>query len=785
MPTPPVRLRLFWLWLSLCALTATGCCRYRGCTVDPTGHALFASRVPENFRPEPGCARPRHDAFLSLTPTKVIAPVGAEVVLIAGVCGRDGYLMANERIDWMLPPQGVGQFVALPETKHFDWLLARDDRPRKIDNTYLVSRTSPQYITLNRGTPTLDDDLKVFRGQAWTSVTSPVEGTSYVTAFAPEVYAWDNRQRTAVIHWVDAAWAFPPPAINPVGTRHALVTSVTRHTDQTPIVGWRVRYEVIDGPTAGFAPDGAAVVEVATDELGQARAELFQQENVPGTNRINVQVIRPSDPVSGAGERIVLGQATTTKTWTAQAQELSLRISGPAEAAAGGGATYRIEVANPSSLAMTSGTVTLTLPPGTTFSSATLQPTYTAADRVEWQLGNFGGQGSQMWDVTLRADRPGTLNVCAGLQAADGRNAQDCTTTTVLVGGATLDVQMTGPQQALVGDEVTFQILLTNRSAVPISGLVLVNRFDQGLAHEVSGSPIERDLPDLAPGQSTRTEVTFRATQPGQQCSRVEARGSGGVRSQAEACVSVFESQREQPAQLEVTKRGPARAAVGEKAEFVIDITNNGSTAVNNLRVVDSYDSSLVPIEATDGYETSGPNLAWTIDTLPPGRTVRLQVNCRCAQVAPRACNRVVVGTQEGARAQSEACVEVGTGGGALSLTVTDLRDFVAVGKELSYEILVKNNAAAPDQQVVVTVVVPPELTPVSVGTRGPSAHTIDRQTVRFEPVAEIRPQETLVYRIVVRAVRPGEVTLRALLRSSRSLGTIEQAETTSIFADR
>ena len=59
-------------------------------------------------------------------------------------------------------------------------------------NTYAIGMTSSSYLCLSRGTPTPTDDLAVERGQAWVAVTSPVEGVSYVTAYAPGVKAWDS-----------------------------------------------------------------------------------------------------------------------------------------------------------------------------------------------------------------------------------------------------------------------------------------------------------------------------------------------------------------------------------------------------------------------------------------------------------------------------------------------------------------------------------------------------------------------------------------------------------------
>src|SRR5262249_20723408 len=153
----------------------------------------------------------------------------------------------------------------------------------------------------------------------------------------------DKRQTTSAVYWVDAQWAFPPPAVNPIGTRHTFTTIVTRHTDREPVVGWRVRYEISSGPDAGFAPDGAKMVEVLTNDLGQASAEISQLHPGPGTNQITIQVIRPAE--EAGGERLVLGTGSTTKTWTSP--DIALRMAGPAQAAVGSTATYRINVTNP------------------------------------------------------------------------------------------------------------------------------------------------------------------------------------------------------------------------------------------------------------------------------------------------------------------------------------------------------------------------------------------------------------------------------------------------------
>lgn len=767
------------LALFVCALPTGGCCCYTGLKIDPNGKCLLTSE-PRAFKQDPGCRKPWDDATLTVTPAKVVAPVGSEVVVVGTVCGNDGFTHVGERVEWMLPPGGVGQFVDFSQASHFGQLVSGPNRARKIDNTYVISKALRQYTALTRGTPAVVDDVRVNRGSAWVSVTSPVEGTSHVTAYAPDVYGWDQRQKTAVIHWLNARWTFPPSASNPVGTKHLMTTSVVRATDGAPVAGYRVRYEIQDGPPAGFAPDGGTMIEVPTDAVGQARAELVQLQATPGVNRINVQVIRPEDLITGGGERLIVAQGSATKTWTSGEADLAVRMTGPTEIAPGSNVTYRVNVTNSSVRPAGQVSISNPIPPGMTFVSSN-PPVSPVGNRIEYRLPELQSGQTEQLEFTLRADQPGSMTNCTTARAADGRTATDCVTTTVVA--SALDVRINGPREALVGEEVTFEVQVTNRGNQPAQGLVVVDRFDTGLEHQISASPIERDLETIPPGQTRRVAVTFRVRQPGRLCNRAEIRGGGVVRGTAEACVDAFEAQRGQRANLAVRKSGPTRAVAGGKAEFLIDVTNNGPGPVTNLRITDTYDPSLEPIEATDGYTTSAGSIVWGIDRLPVGKTVRLQVNCRCRQAAGRACNRVMVTTAEGSRADDEICVEISPASGGLELVVTDLRDSVQVGRELTYEIVVRNTRRTPDQRIALTVTAPPEMTPVRIGTGGPqeTQFTIDGRTIRFEPVREMRAGESLRYEVRMRAERPGEVRLRAVLSSAGSVTPIVQEETTTI----
>ncbi|HEX7448185.1 MAG TPA: hypothetical protein VF306_11600 [Pirellulales bacterium] len=667
-------------WLTIvcgCALISAGCASGRMPMVDQTGQHFFVLG-PLVRKPEPAPPGHHDPVRVQLTPAKVVAPVGAEVVLLAGVCGPDGYLLARERVEWMLASGGVGEFLAVGRQTPLDWFAGFPTWPRKITNTYAVGSTSSRYLCLTRGTPTPTDDFPVDRGQAWIAVTSPVEGTSYVTAYAPGVNGWDQHRQTSTIHWVDAEFAYPPPAINPVGTRHVFTTIVTRHTTHEPIAGWRVRYEISGGPSAGFSPDGATAIEVATNEAGQASAEIYQLAPQSGINTVSIQVIRPAD--TAGGEPYAINTGSTTATWSS-------------------------------------------------------------------------------------SDMPSA--------AAAAPSA--------------LRVNVSGPAQAQVGENITFAVNVTNVGTAAVAGVVLVDRYDAGLEHASQPGEgnrvIERELGDFAPGQTRAVDVTLRVLAAGQLCNVVEVHAAGGAQASGRACVAATGSAAgaSGAAQIRVTKTGPPRKEAGQEADFTIEVTNTGQASVENLTVADHFDVALQPQLATEGAVADGSDLTWQLDRLEPGQTSRLKIVCRCLEPADQTCNRVVVTTSDGARSEAEACLQVTPAGARISAAISEERDPVATGNETTYLIEVRNNGSEAERQVTIAVTLPELVQPVADGAQGPSDATLRGNTVQFAAVAQLAAGATLEYRVRGRAIKAGNGVARVSVNAQGLDEPITAEETTTV----
>ncbi len=95
--------------------------------------------------------------------------------------------------------------------------------------------------------------------------------------------------------------------------------------------------------------------------------------------------------------------------------------------------------------------------------------------------------------------------------------------TNTVSGDDPVGVLLTGPEKAAVGDKVSFEVELVNRSGKQLSQLRVIDYFDKGLSHAVSSSPIEQaGTIVLAAGTSRRLTLEFQVVELGRQCHRVE-----------------------------------------------------------------------------------------------------------------------------------------------------------------------------------------------------------------------------------------------------------------------
>jgi uncharacterized repeat protein (TIGR01451 family) len=697
----------------------------------PPGSGYFA-----NFDP---CA-----VRLEVRPLEATNPVRAQHVLIATVYDATGKPRRKRRVEWML--EGVGSIVEVDESGLFP------GRGYKVDNQYAVSYTDYSEHRITRGNADPNDDFVLRPGQTWCVISSPVEGDTYVTVYAPGIYNWDAHKVTVAQRWVDAAWVLPTPAVNRAGTEHALATRVFRHTDRQPLAGYRVRYRLLDGPPAVFLPDRAPEAVATSDLNGIAGVTLAQVSPQTGVNRIGIEIIRPPDPSSPSGVGIVIGRGETTKEW--QAPQVSLAVTGPPTAALGQEIPYTITVTNTGPVEVQAMTVRNAVPEGVQYVRSD-PPAVLEGNQLTWTLGVLPPGRAHTLQVVFRSTRVGPVTNCAAVETVEGLRDEKCATTQIAT--PQLTVTLIGPATAAPNVAIPYRVTVTNPGGSPATNVLLTASFDAGLEHETRANPVELPLGTLDPGASRTLPLALTPRQLGPLVTRVLATADGNLRATAEHTVLV------QRAQLSVTKTGPARQYVDRPVVWSIRVVNTGEAPLTNVVVRDTLPAELAFLTATDGGQLTGTEVVWNLGTLQPRDERVVRVTTRTAQLTRQAVNVAVVTADPGVQERAEAAIEI-LGVPAFDLDIVKVGDPVVIGDKVTYRISVTNRGSLPANQVEVIATVPLQMR--VTGANGPSPHRMEGPRVVFPPLDGVQPQQTVTYTIEAQAVQLGDVRVQAELRA-------------------
>jgi len=771
--------------LGLCALSASGCAGLGLPRIDPSGERVFVwprDQVPAvapargNLRaaplftepvfPQPilpvqgarvalapqlgtGLLPPVPQDRLSITPDRVLAPVGSEVILKAGLCTRDSFLLTDSKVDWLLARDGAGEFVSLGGRGwcRDPWLPW--NKSKKIDNQYGIGYTAKVPLLITRGTAAPSDDLQIEPGEAWASVTSPVEGTSRITVVAPEIETWANRRATATIYWVDVQWTFPPPAIS-AGSSQVLTTTVLRQTDGTPIEGWLVRYEVADGTGALRGSESGQVVEVPTDATGRASIDVTPTGSSGNTTQINTQIVRPERFAGSNAPRLVIAGGACRVNWTDAGSDYlpppdNLDGPTPTYPIPGEGSTpppsstidsrrgpvLELEVhdANDNTAVLVGGEARFKVvirnvgdSPATgvvlrdVFDQGLTHPSAGPGDfEIEnTKIGDIGPGDSKTLFLTFGVVSAGRLRQVLTATSSEGafaeRQALVDVQQPVVQPQGRLEVTKRGPRMQIVGETALFTLSIRNIGDAPLTNIEVVDTYDRELqpkpspGAEIRSGSLFWSIERLEVGDSWRQDVRCQCLAP-----KLEACGTVSVTADT----------------------GTAAPALSTAKASCLEI-RPGRDVVPG--VVPAPGGDVLPgvtPPANSGTAPAGPNAT-----------------------------------------------------GALNMELLLFANPVRAGTQQTFQIVIGNNSSTPDQQVHLRVLFPPELTPdvTAIQTDAGVQWQFKNGELLFAPIAELRPEEKLEFTIPYNVNQPGVRNLTAELISQNMPQRIQQTRQINIL---
>ena len=671
---------------------------------------------------------------MTVTPKEIVAPVCSEVIVAAGLCDGSGFYLTDQPLEWMIPESSVGEIVQVGRETLTGFTSFLRHSPQKIGTNYVRAYTSSIAQTIDRGTPNPLDDVSLGKGQSWISVTSPIEGTTFVTVWAPKEPDWERRRTTARIHWVDAKWTFPAPQIARFGQPVRLSARIMR-SNGAPVAGWIVRYDVLGGPEASFGARGEKSAAPTTLGDGTATVELLPNSTTPGITQVGIQIVRPG--VRGGLPDMVVGQGMTSVSWSSPG--LTVRAAGPENVPIDGTLDYRVEVVNAGDLPARD--VKLSFVPPRSLSVLSSSPAASPLGQtLVWRLGDVPPRSAKSIQVNCRATMAADIRACFRAESAERIVAEGCVSSRVFA--SALSIRMSGPQSASVGEIAQFKIELSNTSSRPLTNVVVRDAYDPGLS-EVNGkaSPLEIAYPEIAAGETRQFAITFRVEEPGKQCHRVSASSAEGHSAATSGCVNGVMASTppsEAASQVQIRIQAPAEIPVGQQTDpadpssftgaqrVQVEVTNGSKTTLTNVRLEIDNSASLTPLEVSEGFQQTETGLVyWIVPQLRPGEKISRTVLVGGTEADPRAAIRATVTSDQAAEQTKEAMIRVvqpaaveprgpkagpaapAANAGNLTVTAADNPDPVKAGAEVSYLVDVSNRGTRADADIGLTFTLP------------------------------------------------------------------------------
>ncbi len=739
----------------------------------PSGPGYF-----QNFDPK-ACK-------LTVTPDGcVTAPLGASIVLVGTVSDKDGTPRRDRRVEWLV--DGPGNIIEVDEAGLFA------GRGYKVDNKYAVSYTNYLSHNITRGNTDSRDDVCISAGQTFCVLSSSIPGETVVTAYAPEVYNWDNGRVVVKIQWGDGRFVFPTSATVRTGSEYTLTTTVNNADatgPDTTTSGYRVRYRLIDGPAAtlvsrlgqGSVPVSSGKngqeLEAALDANGAATVQLVERDRKTGKSRIAVEVVKPGE--NGKGQDVVVARRDTVIEWA----DPSVHLSVNAPKVASINSTYPVTVLleNDSGAESKDAQVKVTLSEGATMAQSEPPPLKQDANgALYFAVPPVSGKANQTVVLQIKPAKLGPVTVIADAVTSDGMQASNKATTKIDQGRLQLGIQ--APGVVLTGEPIPFKLAITNTGAAPAQNVNIWAQFDAGLTYPSPQNPVELAVGTLDPGQTKTLDLPLTAKVAGHFNVRASATGDGNLTVKADPVgVDV------QRAELGVTASGPTIAYLNQDFDWTVTVSNTADVVISNAVVRASFPAEVLAKTASDGGKLGAGSVEWKLPELKPREQKAFKLSVTTAKLSSRAALTVAVladainGTQLvgdplGAKAETAVAI-IGTP--ALVLNVASPPATVEVGKRLSFQITVKNQGTVSARTIEVAAYVPTQLKAIS-GT-GPVEGRIDANgAITFPAVDELQPGAALTFTVEAEGSQPGDARFRAEVKAAHLSKILQEEQTTRV----
>lgn len=317
---------------------------------------------------------------------------------------------------------------------------------------------------------------------------------------------------------------------------------------------------------------------------------------------------------------------------------------------------------------------------------------------------------------------------------------------TTRIARPTLKLTKSAPKESVRGDSFTVRVMVENTGRVPVDKVRVVENADRtadlqavtaGAARTKSDeNQWEWQIGTLMPGQRKVIEYRMTPRMSADSFSTTNVSGDKGVMEKAEARIKVHTPG------LSLKLTGPTGVVnAGEAARYEVTVRNVGTFPSRNVKVSTAIPSDCKPTMKTEGGQVARGAITWTVPRLDPGEARSFRFGLK----APTTGRRVISVHAADAR-KVTATDELATlfqGVASLSWTTELEPAALAVGRQGTFTVRVRNSGGEDARNVRLELELPPEVTlkqstpdiraagnrlaygPSSIGAYGEAVYTI------------------------------------------------------------
>jgi uncharacterized repeat protein (TIGR01451 family) len=481
--------------------------------------------------------------------------------------------------------------------------------------------------------------------------------------------------------------------------------------------------------------------------------------------------LAPPPVASVAAGSAQLASATPGQRQLEGAQTPTLRVEkkGPSEVSVGQAATFEIIVRNVGEVVAHGVVVTDRIPQGADLADASPQFSQSNDGALLWQLGDLepGDAATISMDIVPLIE--GEIGSVAQVSFQTQASIRTVSTKPELV------VKHTGPDKVLIGEEVVFEISVSNPGTGVATGIVLEEDVPEGLAH-VGGRQLEYEVGTLRPGEEKPLLLVLKADKAGVVQNVLRVHADGGLETTDQATLEVTAPE------LQVAIGGAKRRYLEREVTYQIAVANPGTATAYDVQLVTFLPKGMKFVSADNkgNYDARQHAVLWSLAELKSQDSGSVKLTALPIETGEWKL-RVEGAAELDLRAEYEhtTTVEALT---ELAFTVQDVQDPIEVGRETTYEIRVINNGKKAATNIQVAAAMPAELTPLKGD--GPTRVAVEGQTVMMAPIDRLGPGDEAVYRIAAQGLRAGDHVIAVQLVSDEVPKPVTKQESTKVYAD-